>query len=99
MYQIKSAGGIVVVKLHTLTSALDEDSQLHDPATLPPVPIGYKAKWAPKLVCTLWTGNQYLLPTTDLTLSVPAQYMYSAASHASRPDGVLVLCDFHKVVK
>jgi hypothetical protein len=25
--------------------------------------------------------------------------MYSTASHASRPDGVLVLRDFHKVVK
>jgi hypothetical protein len=25
--------------------------------------------------------------------------MYSAASHASRPDGVLVLRDFQKVVK
>jgi hypothetical protein len=34
-----------------------------------------------------------------LTLSVPAQYMYSAASHTSLPDGVLVLRDFHKVVK
>jgi hypothetical protein len=37
--------------------------------------------------------------TVLLTLSVPAEYMYSAASHASRPDGVLVLRDFHNVVK
>jgi hypothetical protein len=34
-----------------------------------------------------------------LTLSVPAEYMYSTASHASRPDGVLVLRNFQKVVK
>jgi hypothetical protein len=34
-----------------------------------------------------------------LTLSVCAEYMYSTASRASCPDGVLVLCDFHKVVK
>jgi hypothetical protein len=34
-----------------------------------------------------------------LTLSVPAEYMYFAASHASHPDGVLVLRDFRKVVK
>jgi hypothetical protein len=29
----------------------------------------------------------------------PHEYIYSAASHASRPDGVLILRDFHKVVK
>jgi hypothetical protein len=34
-----------------------------------------------------------------LTLSICADYCYSAASHASCPDGVLVLCDFHKVLK
>jgi hypothetical protein len=35
----------------------------------------------------------------QLTHSARAEYMYSAASHASRPDGVLVLRNFHKVVK
>jgi hypothetical protein len=35
----------------------------------------------------------------QLTLSVPAEYMYSAASHASCPDGALVIRDFYKVVK
>jgi hypothetical protein len=39
------------------------------------------------------------MPNHKLTLLVPAEYMYSAASHASRPDGVLVLRDFQKVVK
>jgi hypothetical protein len=34
-----------------------------------------------------------------LTLSVCAEYIYSAASHASCPDIVLILCDFHKVLK
>jgi hypothetical protein len=34
-----------------------------------------------------------------LTLSACAEYMYSAASHTNCSDGVLVLCDFHKVVK
>jgi hypothetical protein len=34
-----------------------------------------------------------------LTLSARAEYMYSATSHASCPDGVLVLRYFHKVVK
>jgi hypothetical protein len=34
-----------------------------------------------------------------LTLPVRAEYIYSAASHASRPDGVLILRDFRKVVK
>jgi hypothetical protein len=34
-----------------------------------------------------------------LTLSVCAEYIYSAASHASHPDGVLKLRAFHKVVK
>jgi hypothetical protein len=29
----------------------------------------------------------------------PTEYTYSAASHASHPDGVLVLRNFHKVVK
>jgi hypothetical protein len=27
------------------------------------------------------------------------EYIYSAASNASCPDGVLILCDFHKVLK
>jgi hypothetical protein len=36
---------------------------------------------------------------TVLTLYVRTEYIYSAASHASRPDGVLILRDFHKVVK
>jgi hypothetical protein len=36
---------------------------------------------------------------TVLTLSACAEYIYSAASHASHPDGVLILRDFHKVVK
>jgi hypothetical protein len=34
-----------------------------------------------------------------LTLSVRAEYVYSAAPRASCPDGVLVLRDFRKVVK
>jgi hypothetical protein len=34
-----------------------------------------------------------------LTLSVRAQYIYSAASHASRPDGALILRNFCKAVK
>jgi hypothetical protein len=34
-----------------------------------------------------------------LTLSVRAEYMYSVASHVSCPDGVLILRDFHKVLK
>jgi hypothetical protein len=34
-----------------------------------------------------------------LTLSVCAEYIYSVASHASCPDVVLILRDFHKVVK
>jgi hypothetical protein len=34
-----------------------------------------------------------------LTLSVRAEYMYSVASRTSCPDGVLVLCNFYKVVK
>jgi hypothetical protein len=34
-----------------------------------------------------------------LTLSIRAEYTYSAASHASCPDGVLKLRDFHKVLK
>jgi hypothetical protein len=34
-----------------------------------------------------------------LTISASAEYIYSAASHARRPDGVLILRDFHKVVK
>jgi hypothetical protein len=33
------------------------------------------------------------------SLSARAEYMYSTASHASCPDGVLILCDFHKVIK
>jgi hypothetical protein len=35
----------------------------------------------------------------SLTLSALAQYMYSAASHVSCPNGVLVFHDFHKAVK
>jgi hypothetical protein len=35
----------------------------------------------------------------SLTLSVHTEYTYSTASHASCPDGVLILCDFHKVLK
>jgi hypothetical protein len=34
-----------------------------------------------------------------LTLSVRAEYIYSAASQATSPDGVYILRDFHKVVK
>jgi hypothetical protein len=41
----------------------------------------------------------FLFLFSILTLSVPAEYMYSVASHASHPDGVLVLRNFHKVVK
>jgi hypothetical protein len=33
-----------------------------------------------------------------LTLSVRAEYIYSAASQATSPDGVYILRDFHKVV-
>jgi hypothetical protein len=29
-------------------------SQLHAPAALPPVPIGYEVGWAPEPVCVLW---------------------------------------------
>jgi hypothetical protein len=39
------------------------------------------------------------LKSRDLTPFVRAEYIYSTASHASRPDRVLILCDFHKVVK
>jgi hypothetical protein len=35
----------------------------------------------------------------NLTLSVHAEYIYSAASQATSPDGVYILRDFHKVVK
>jgi hypothetical protein len=42
---------------------------------------------------------EYGVPGGALTLLVPAEYMYSAASHASCSGGVLVLRDFHKVVK
>jgi hypothetical protein len=34
-----------------------------------------------------------------LTLSVRTEYIYSVASHASRPDRVLILRNFHNVVK
>jgi hypothetical protein len=34
-----------------------------------------------------------------LTLSVRTEYIYSAASQATSPDGVYILRDFHKVVK
>jgi hypothetical protein len=34
-----------------------------------------------------------------LKLSVCAEYIFSAASHAGSPDGVLVLGDFHKILK
>jgi hypothetical protein len=34
-----------------------------------------------------------------LALSACVEYMYSTASRASHPDRVLVLRDFHKVVK
>jgi hypothetical protein len=40
--------------------------------------------------------------TTVLTLSVRAEYIYSAyfaVSRASCPDGVLILRNFHKVLK
>jgi hypothetical protein len=40
----------------------------------------------------IWTDS-------NLTLSVRAEYIYSATSHASRRDEVLILCDFRKVVK
>jgi hypothetical protein len=36
---------------------------------------------------------------SSLTFSVRAEYIYSAASHASCLDGVLILHDFHKVLK
>jgi hypothetical protein len=36
---------------------------------------------------------------SNLTLSVRAEYIYSAASHTSRPDRELMLRDFRKVVK
>jgi hypothetical protein len=36
---------------------------------------------------------------SNLTLSVCAEYIYSTASHANRPDGVLILRNLHKVVK
>jgi hypothetical protein len=35
----------------------------------------------------------------ELTLSVCAEYIYSTDSCTSCPDGVLILCNFHKVVK
>jgi hypothetical protein len=34
-----------------------------------------------------------------LTLSIHAEYIYSAASQATSPDGVNILRDIHKVVK
>jgi hypothetical protein len=34
-----------------------------------------------------------------LTLSFYVEYIYSAVSHATLPDGVLIIRDFHKVVK
>jgi hypothetical protein len=34
-----------------------------------------------------------------LTLPIRAEHTFSAASHASCPDGVLVLRDLHKVLK
>jgi hypothetical protein len=40
-----------------------------------------------------------IIKVTCLTLSARTEYMYSTVSHASCPDGVLVLCDIHKVVK
>jgi hypothetical protein len=39
------------------------------------------------------------LDDSELTLSVHAEYWYSAASHTSCLDGVLALCDFHNVLK
>jgi hypothetical protein len=36
---------------------------------------------------------------SNLTLSVCAEYIYSAISNASRCDEVLIVRDFHKVVK
>jgi hypothetical protein len=39
------------------------------------------------------------ISSTFLTLSAHAEYMCSAASRTSCPDRVLVLRDFHKVVK
>jgi hypothetical protein len=40
-----------------------------------------------------------LVKKEQLTLSVRAGYIYSAASKATSPDGVRILRDFHKVVK
>jgi hypothetical protein len=40
-----------------------------------------------------------ILQLFSLTLSVRAEYYYSATSHATSPDGVLVLRDFHNFVK
>jgi hypothetical protein len=44
-------------------------------------------------------GITHFLRTFLLTLSARVEYMYSAASRTSCPDGVLVLRDFHKVIK
>jgi hypothetical protein len=53
----------------------------------------------------LWRHSSWVTKLTThlnlvlrLTLSVPAEYMYTAASHASHPDGIPVLHDFHNVV-
>jgi hypothetical protein len=57
---------------------------------------------------TVWYTNPlpscsvqfYINKGTDpLTLSDRAEYIYSATSHATSPDGVLVLHDFHNLVK
>jgi hypothetical protein len=49
--------------------------------------------------CTREIKFRTAMAKAALTLSVRAEYMYSMASCASCPDGVLVLHNFHKVVK
>jgi hypothetical protein len=50
-----------------------------------------------------WKDIQQMLISSFLlcllTLSVRAEYIYSAASQTTSPDGVYILRDFHKVVK
>jgi hypothetical protein len=46
-----------------------------------------------------WTISMSLYSIFYLTLTICVKYLYSAASHASCPDGVPVLQDFHVVVK